>query len=203
MMIAMKQVRRANRHSGSGRFNHGKRRMVVDHSVGQQDFLAAPAPHVQRRKIIESPRGADSRKQPIILLIPKPMSANGAFFDLLVRGLHRLWLLLRLRFRRRRNRQALLAVLRKSRRGAQRHRRNRDAQDSQGPTLQVRAPGSTNFWRGGSRPAPPCSRAICGTSHRVSILRLTRKFSIPSERQFPSCGLVDCSGLSLRPSLPF
>ncbi len=73
MPIPMKQVRRADRYSRRRGFYRQKGRMIVHDIIRQQNLLSPASPHVQGRKIIQCPRSPDSREQPIVFLIPKPV----------------------------------------------------------------------------------------------------------------------------------
>jgi hypothetical protein len=67
----MKQIRRADGDSSGRRFDRRERRMVVDDIIRQKNFLPSAAAHVQRGKVIESPRRPDSDEQPVIFSIPE------------------------------------------------------------------------------------------------------------------------------------
>src|ERR1700716_2780410 len=75
--VAMEQVRYADRGGGTGGFYSREGRVVVDHVVGQQDFLAPAMAHVERRKIVEGARSAHTSEEPVVGPVPKAVLALG------------------------------------------------------------------------------------------------------------------------------
>jgi len=73
MAIVVEQIRHADGCGCPRRFDHSERRVIIDDVVGQQDFLAAAATHVQRREIIERSRRADAGEEQIVGRIPESM----------------------------------------------------------------------------------------------------------------------------------
>lgn len=53
VMVMMEEVGRSHRYTGRAGLDGGEARMVVDGFVGQENFLAAAAAHIQGGKIIE------------------------------------------------------------------------------------------------------------------------------------------------------
>ena len=71
MASAMEQIRHADGKSSAAGFDTGKGRVVVDDPIGEEDFLAAAAAHVQRRGVVEGAGGCDSGEKPIVFAIPE------------------------------------------------------------------------------------------------------------------------------------
>lgn len=84
MVIAVKQIGRRHRNARSRRFHRRERRVIVHQIVRQQNFLPAALPHIQRRKIIQGARRADSREEPGILLVPEAMALLSAHLAFLL-----------------------------------------------------------------------------------------------------------------------
>src|SRR5215472_11661242 len=69
----MEKKRCADGYSGACRLNASESRVIVHHVVGEKDFLAAAAAHVQSREIVQCSSRANTREQPTILLVPEAM----------------------------------------------------------------------------------------------------------------------------------
>jgi hypothetical protein len=82
MSAPMKQIRRPDGDAGRRRFDRRERRMIIDGIIRQKNLLPPAPPHVQGRKIIESPRRSDSREQPVVFPIPEPMRFSRRSFFL-------------------------------------------------------------------------------------------------------------------------
>src|ERR1700722_16586999 len=78
MSVVMKQVGDADRRARTRSFDDGKRGVIIDDIVGEQNFLPPAASHVQRRKIIERARSADTGEEPVVRRIPKTMLVGTA-----------------------------------------------------------------------------------------------------------------------------
>ena len=84
MTVAMEQIRRSDGNSRCRRFNRRERRVIVDDIVRQKNFLPSSAPHIQSRKIIKRARRSDSREQPVVFLVPKPVLSLRQIIPLLI-----------------------------------------------------------------------------------------------------------------------
>src|SRR6266481_9420338 len=81
MAVAMKQVRCSNRDTSSRCLDCRKRSVIIHDIIGEQDFIVTAPPQVQGRKIIKRSCRSNTRKQPVVLLVPE------AVFLSLFRGL--------------------------------------------------------------------------------------------------------------------
>lgn len=71
VMVAMKQVGCSDRNAGGAGLDGGKARVIVDSFIGQENFLAAAAAHVQGGKIIKGAGSGDSSEEQIVFLVPE------------------------------------------------------------------------------------------------------------------------------------
>jgi len=71
--VVVKQIGNADGCSGAGCFDGCEGRMIVDDVVGEKNFLAAAATHIQGREIIECTGSGNTRKEPVVGCVPKGM----------------------------------------------------------------------------------------------------------------------------------
>lgn len=76
MAVAMEKIGSADGDAGACDFDGGECRMIVHDVVGEENFLAAAAAHIERGRIIEGARSGDSGEEQIIRSIPKAMRAG-------------------------------------------------------------------------------------------------------------------------------
>src|ERR1700687_5526690 len=66
---AMKEISSADGHAGSGGFQRCKSSVIVHDVIGDENFLAAAAAHIERGKIVERACSSRAGKQPGISAI--------------------------------------------------------------------------------------------------------------------------------------
>ena len=71
MIVAVKEVRSPNGDAGRGSFDGGESGVIVDDVVGEEDFLAAAAAHVESGEVVEGARGADAGEEPVVFFVPE------------------------------------------------------------------------------------------------------------------------------------
>jgi hypothetical protein len=73
MAVTMEKIRSADRNAGACGFNRSECGVIVYHIIGDENLLPATVAHVERRKIVERARSADSSEQPGVFLPPEAM----------------------------------------------------------------------------------------------------------------------------------
>ena len=76
VVVAMEKISGADGHASGAGFDEGKTGVIVDGVVGQKNFLAAAAAHVERREVVEGAGGSDTGKKQIVFAIPETMFAR-------------------------------------------------------------------------------------------------------------------------------
>ena len=84
--VMVEQIGNADGCSGAGSLDGCESRMIVDDVVGEQNFLAAAATHIQGREIIERTGSGYTGKEPVVGCVPKGMLVRGRDFRLWRRG---------------------------------------------------------------------------------------------------------------------
>ena len=69
----MKEVGSADGGAGGGDFDERKGGVVIDDIVGEQDFVAAAAAHVERGEVVEGPGSTYSGEEPGVFFVPEPV----------------------------------------------------------------------------------------------------------------------------------
>jgi hypothetical protein len=96
MAIVVEQIGNADGGSSAGCFDDCESRMIIDDVVGEQNFLAAAATHIQGREIIECTGSGYTGKEPAVGCVPKGMFGSRRDFRLWRRGGghcgHRFWI---------------------------------------------------------------------------------------------------------------
>ena len=69
--VAVEQIGNADGRGGAGGFDGCEGRMIIDDVVGEQDFLAAAATHVESGKVIERAGSGHTGKEPVVGGVPK------------------------------------------------------------------------------------------------------------------------------------
>ena len=82
MAVVVEQIGNADGCSGAGSLDGCESRMIVDDVVGEQNFLAAAATHIQGREIIECTGSGNAGKEPVVGCVPKGMLVRGRGFRL-------------------------------------------------------------------------------------------------------------------------
>ncbi len=86
MAVVVEQVGNADGRCGAGCFDGCESRMIIDDVVGEENFLAAAATHIEGREIVERTGSGYTGKEPVVGCIPKGMFACGRGFRLWRRG---------------------------------------------------------------------------------------------------------------------
>lgn len=76
MAVVMEKIGSADGDAGASDFDSREGGMIVDDVVGEENFLAAAAAHVERRGIVQGAGGGDAGEEQVILAIPKAMPAG-------------------------------------------------------------------------------------------------------------------------------
>jgi len=71
MSVMVEQIRNPDGRGSARRFDDCEGGMIVHHFVGEQDFLAATTPHIERGEIVKRARGCYAGEEPIVGFIPK------------------------------------------------------------------------------------------------------------------------------------
>ena len=94
--VVVEQIGNADGRCGAGGLDDGESRMIIDDVVGEQNFLAAAATHIQGGEIIECTGSGYTGKEPAVGCVPKGMFVRGRDFRLWRRGAgrrgHRSWI---------------------------------------------------------------------------------------------------------------
>ena len=69
--VMMKEVRGANGDASAGRFDCGERGVMVYGVVGEKNFLAAAAAHVECGEVIQRARSCDPGEEQVVFLVPE------------------------------------------------------------------------------------------------------------------------------------
>ena len=78
VMITVKQVRSTYGNGGAGGFDGGERGMIIHNIVGEEDFLMPAAAHVERGRVVKSPRSANQGKEDDVLAVPEAVLGRGS-----------------------------------------------------------------------------------------------------------------------------
>lgn len=70
---AVQQVGSSDRKRRSSRFDSREQCVMIHKPVAQQNFLASPPAHIQRREIIQRSRGAQAGEKPDVLFVKEGM----------------------------------------------------------------------------------------------------------------------------------
>ncbi len=73
--VAMEKIRGADGKAGSAGFNESKAGVIVHGFIGEKNFLAAAAPHVESGEIVRCARGRHPREEQVVFPIPEAMFA--------------------------------------------------------------------------------------------------------------------------------